>query len=145
MKKYKKHLLVLLASVLLISCDIIDAINDGLFDGGIYFTVVNRTNEEIEHAKFYIGKYNNNIFTATDSLIENTKIKANSSTPFGNGLNGRGWEVNLNKIKPEKGIFLIKLSNGKEYFFGNFSFPRPPLEGAGFNIYIEDGRIYWPG
>jgi hypothetical protein len=136
----KKSILFILAIVLLMSCDVFD---DYMSDGGITFDVVNRTKKEFQDAKFYIGKYNDNTFTPTDSLIENTIIRANSSNRF--GTNEKGWQPNLNKIKPEKGKFLIKLSDGRQYYFGEFDFPNPTLEGVNFNIYIEDDKIYWPG
>ena len=136
----KNSILFILTALLLINCDVFD---DSFSEGGITFDVVNRTNIEFESAKFYIGKYNDNVFTPTDSLIENTKIRANSSNRF--GLNEKGWQPNLDKIKPERGKFLIKLSDGQQYYFGDFNFPNPTLEGVNFNIYIEDDKIYWPG
>lgn len=135
----KKIIYFITICTITISC----GIGDGFQVDGIRFSVFNETDNEYESAKFYIGKYDeNDSFIATDSLIENRIILADTTTNFNSG---KGWFPDLDKISPSKGGFLMKLSDGREYYFKEFTFPKTGTADD-FNLYIEDeDTIYWPG
>ena len=140
MKYFKIYACLLWAS--LQSCE--DAF-DFYHDFGISFNVINRTDQSYESAKFYIGKYENNgVFVPTDSLIEDIIIAADSTSNFGYSLE-YGWIVDINKIRPNRGCFLMKLSDGTDFYFYEFSEPYNAVTYRTFGIYLENDSIYTTG
>ncbi|MDG1395644.1 MAG: hypothetical protein P8P86_03675 [Flavobacteriales bacterium] len=140
MKYFKIYVCLLWASLL--SCE--DAF-DFYHDFGISFNVINRTEQSYESAKFYIGKYENNgVFVPTDSLIEDIIVAADSTTNFGYSLE-YGWIVDVNKIRPNRGCFLMKLSDGTDFYFYEFSEPYNAVTYRTFRIYLENDSIYTTG
>ena len=140
MKYFKIYACLLWAS--LQSCE--DAF-DFYHDFGISFNVINRTDQSYESAKFYIGKYENNgVFVPTDSLIEDIIVAADSTSNFGYSLE-YGWIVDINKIRPNRGCFLMKLSDGTDFYFYEFSEPYNAVRNGTLNIYLENDSIYTPG
>ena len=140
MKYFKICVCLLWASLL--SCE--DAF-DFYHDFGISFNVINRTEQSYESAKFYIGKYENNgVFVPTDSLIEDIIVAADSTTNFGYSLE-YGWIVDVNKIRPNRGCFLMKLSDGTDFYFYEFSEPYNAVTYRTFRIYLENDSIYTTG
>lgn len=149
------HLFLLTLIISLSSCDN----NETPYtDGGIHFYLHNETATEFQSAKFYIGMIIDEKFIPTDSLIELQRIRPNTEAPVKTNHTGqiytstnygspKGWKPNWEKIQSfsTKGQFLIKLSDGRELFFGDFNLPNPPLNGATYNIYIEEDRIFYPG
>ena len=139
MKYFKICVCLLWAS--LQSCE--DAF-DFYHDFGISFNVINRTDQSYESAKFYIGKYENNrVFVPTDSLIEDIIVAADCTSNFGYSLE-YGWIVDINKIRPNRGCFLMKLSDGTDFYFYEFSEPYNLVRNKSFNIYLENDSIYHP-
>ena len=115
-------------------------------ESGIRIEVINRTDQSYESAKFYIGKYENNrVFVPTDSLIEDIIVAADSTSGYGYSQR-HGWIVDLNKIRPNRGSLLMKLSNGRDYYFFEFSEPYDDtVTYRSFNIYLENDTIYHRG
>jgi len=141
MKKNIIYACLLWASLL--SCD--DEFNYFYHDFGISFNVINRTDQSYESAKFYIGKYENNgVFVPTDSLIEDIIVAADSTSRYGYSLE-YGWIVDLNKIRPNIGCFLMKLSDGTDFYFFEFSEPYDAVTYRDYNIYLENDSIYTTG
>jgi hypothetical protein len=127
----------------LLSCD--DEFNYFYHDFGISFNVINRTDQSYESAKFHIGKYENNgVFVPTDSLIEDKIVAADSTSRYGYSLE-YGWIVDLNKIRPNRGCFLMKLSDGTDFYFFEFSEPYNAVNYRDYNIYLENDSIYTTG
>ena len=140
MKYFKIFACLLWASLL--SCE--DAF-DFYYDFGISFNVINRTDQSYESAKFYIGKYENNrVFVPTDSLIEDIIVAADSTSRFGYGQR-HGWIVDVNKIRPNRGCFLMKLSDGRDFYFYEFSEPYDAVTYRDYNIYLQNDSIYTTG
>jgi hypothetical protein len=140
MKYFKIFACLLCASLL--SCE--DAF-DFYYDFGISFNVINRTEQSYESAKFYIGKYENNgVFVPTDSLIEDIIVAADSTLNFGYSLE-YGWIVDVNKIRPNRGCFLMKLSDGRDFYFYEFSEPYDAVTYRDYNIYLQNDSIYTTG
>ena len=103
MKYFKIYACLLSAS--LQSCEKIRKWDE--VESGVRFRVNNRTEQSYESAKFYIGKYENNgVFVPTDSLIEDIIVAADSTSNFGYSLE-YGWIVDVNKIRPNRGCFLM--------------------------------------
>ena len=114
-------------------------------ESGVRFRVNNRTEQSYESAKFYIGKYENNgVFVPTDSLIEDIIVAADSTSGYGYGQ-GHGWIVDVNKIRPNRGSLLMKLSDGRDYYFFEFSEPYNAVNYRDYNIYLENDSIYTTG
>jgi len=115
-------------------------------ESGIRIEVINRTDQSYESAKFYIGKYENNrVFVPTDSLIEDIIVAADSTSGYGYGQR-HGWIVDVNKIRPNRGSLLMKLSDGRDYYFFEFSEPYDDtVTYRSFNIYLENDTIYHRG
>jgi hypothetical protein len=113
---------------------------------GYLFDVGNRTDQSYESAKFYIGKYENNrVFVPTDSLIEDIIVAADSTSNFGYAQR-HGWIVDVNKIRPNRGSLLMKLSDGTDFYFFEFSEPYDDtVTYRSFNIYLENDTIYHRG
>ena len=141
MKYFKIYVCLLWASLL--SCEKIIRWDE--VESGVRFYVINRTEQSYESAKFYIGKYENNgVFVPTDSLIEDIIVAADSTTNFGYSLE-YGWIVDVNKIRPNRGCFLMKLSDGTDFYFYEFSEPYNLVRNKSFNIYLENDSIYTTG
>ncbi|MDG1395645.1 MAG: hypothetical protein P8P86_03680, partial [Flavobacteriales bacterium] len=103
MKYFKICVCLLWASLL--SCEKIIRWDE--VESGVRFYVNNRTEQSYESAKFYIGKYENNcVFVPTDSLIEDIIVVADSTSRFGFAQR-HGWIVDINKIRPNRGCFLL--------------------------------------
>lgn len=114
-------------------------------ESGVRFRVNNRTEQSYESAKFYIGKYENNgVFVPTDSLIEDIIVAADSTSNYGYGQ-GHGWIVDVNKIRPNRGCFLMKLSDGTDFYFYEFSEPYNAVTYITLHIYLENDSIYTTG
>ena len=115
-------------------------------ESGVRFRVNNRTEQSYESAKFYIGKYENNgVFVPTDSLIEDKILAVDSIIEYGYELE-YGWIVDFNKIRPNRGSLLMKLSDGTDFYFFEFSEPYDEVvKGGTFNIYLENDSIYTTG
>ena len=115
-------------------------------ESGVRFDVINRTDQSYESAKFYIGKYENNgVFVPTDSLIEDKILAVDSIIEYGYELE-YGWIVDFNKIRPNRGSLLMKLSDGTDFYFFEFSEPYDEVvKGGTFNIYLENDSIYTTG
>ena len=112
---------------------------------GYLFDVGNRSDQSYESAKFYIGKYENNgVFVPTDSLIEDIIVAADSTSNFGYSLE-YGWIVDVNKIRSNRGCFLMKLSDGTDFYFFEFSEPYNAVTYIILNIYLENDSIYTTG
>ena len=112
---------------------------------GYLFDVGNRSDQSYESAKFYIGKYENNgVFVPTDSLIEDIIVAADSTSRFGCAQR-HGWIVDVNKIRPNRGCFLMKLSDGTDFYFFEFSEPYNAVTYRTFRIYLENDSIYTTG
>ena len=140
--KYNKIYACLLSASLL-SCEKIRKWDE--IESGVRFDVINRTEQSYESAKFYIGKYENNrVFVPTDSLIEGIIVVADSTSNFGYGQR-HGWIVDVNKIRPNRGCFLMKLSDGTDFYFYEFSEPYYGVTYRTFNIYLENDSIYTTG
>jgi len=140
--KYNKIYACLLSASLL-SCEKIRKWDE--VESGVRFRVINRTDQSYECAKFYIGKYENNgVFVPTDSLIEDIIVAADSTSNYGYGQ-GHGWIVDVNKIRPNRGGFLMKLSDGTDFYFFEFSEPYNAVRNGTLNIYLENDSIYTPG
>ena len=141
MKYFKIYVCLLWASLL--SCEKIIRWDE--VESGVRFYVNNRTEQSYESAKFYIGKYENNgVFVPTDSLIEDIIVAADSTTNFGYSLE-YGWIVDVNKIRPNRGCFLMKLSDGTDFYFYEFSEPYNAVTYRTFRIYLENDSIYTTG
>ncbi len=142
MKYFKIYACLLSASLL--SCEKILKWDE--IESGVRFRVNNRTEQSYESAKFYIGKYENNgVFVPTDSLIEDIIVAADSTSRFGYSLE-YGWIVDFNKIRPNRGSLLMKLSDGTDFYFFEFSEPYDEVvKGGTFNIYLENDSIYTTG
>ena len=141
MKYFKIYACLLWASLL--SCE--DAF-DFYHRRGYLFDVGNRSDQSYESAKFYIGKYENNgVFVPTDSLIEDKILAVDSIIEYGYELE-YGWIVDFNKIRPNRGSLLMKLSDGTDFYFFEFSEPYDEVvKGGTFNIYLENDSIYTTG
>ena len=114
-------------------------------ESGVRFRVNNRTEQSYESAKFYIGKYENNgVFVPTDSLIEDIIVAADSTSNYGYGQR-HGWIVDVNKIRPNRGCFLMKLSDGTDFYFYEFSEPYNAVTYITLHIYLENDSIYTTG
>ena len=141
MKYFKICVCLLWASLL--SCEKILKWDE--VESGVRFRLNNRTEQSYESAKFYIGKYENNrVFVPTDSLIEDIIVAADSTTNFGYSLE-YGWIVDVNKIRPNRGCFLMKLSDGTDFYFYEFSEPYNAVTYRTFGIYLENDSIYTTG
>ena len=84
------------------------------------------------------------MFVPTDSLIEDIIVAADSTTNFGYSLE-YGWIVDVNKIRPNRGCFLMKLSDGTDFYFYEFSEPYNAVTYRTFRIYLENDSIYTTG
>ena len=141
MKYFKIYACLLWASLL--SCEKILKWDE--IESGVRFRVNNRTEQSYESAKFYIGKYENNrVFVPTDSLIEDKILAADSTSRYGYSLE-YGWIVDLNKIRPNRGCFLMKLSDGTDFYFYEFSEPYNAVTYKTLHIYLENDSIYTTG
>ena len=141
MKYFKICVCLLWASLL--SCEKIRKWDE--VESGVRFDVINRTDQSYESAKFYIGKYENNgVFVPTDSLIEDIIVAADSTSNYGYGQ-GHGWIVDVNKIRPNRGCFLMKLSDGTDFYFYEFSEPYNAVTYITLHIYLENDSIYTTG
>jgi RecJ-like exonuclease len=141
MKKNIIYACLLWASLL--SCEKIRKWDE--IESGVRFRVNNRTEQSYESAKFYIGKYENNgVFVPTDSLIEDIIVAADSTSNYGYGQ-GHGWIVDVNKIRPNRGGFLMKLSDGTDFYFYEFSEPYNAVTYITLHIYLENDSIYTTG
>ena len=141
MKYFKIYACLLWASLL--SCEKIIRWDE--VESGVRFYVNNRTEQSYESAKFYIGKYENNgVFVPTDSLIEDIIVAADSTSNYGYGQ-GHGWIVDVNKIRPNRGCFLMKLSDGTDFYFYEFSEPYNLVRNITLHIYLENDSIYTTG
>ena len=142
MKYFKICVCLLWASLL--SCEKIRKWDE--VESGVRFDVINRTDQSYESAKFYIGKYENNgVFVPTDSLIEDIIVAADTTINYGYSQ-GYGWIVDVNKIRPNRGSLLMKLSDGRDYYFFEFSEPYDDtVTYRSFNIYLENDTIYHRG
>jgi len=140
----KKNIIyVCLLTTILLSCEKIRKWDE--IESGVRFDVINRTEQSYESAKFYIGKYENNrVFVPTDSLIEGIIVVADSTSRYGYGQ-GHGWIVDVNKIRPNIGGFLMKLSDGTDFYFYEFSQPYNAVTYITLNIYLENDSIYTTG
>ena len=140
----KKNIIyVCLLTTILLSCEKIRKWDE--IESGVRFDVINRTEQSYESAKFYIGKYENNrVFVPTDSLIEGIIVVADSTSNFGYGQR-HGWIVDVNKIRPNRGCFLMKLSDGTDFYFYEFSEPYNAVTYRDYNIYLENDSIYTTG
>jgi len=119
MKNIKIYACLLWASLL--SCENSKEWYD--IESGVRFDVINRTDQSYESAKFYIGKYENNrVFVPTDSLIEDKIVAADTTINYGYSQE-YGWTIDFNKIRPNRGSLLIKLSDGTDFYFYEFSGP----------------------
>ena len=140
--KYFKIYACLLTTILL-SCEKILKWDE--IESGVRFRVNNRTEQSYESAKFYIGKYENNrVFVPTDSLIEDIIVAADSTSNYGYGQR-HGWIVDVNKIRPNRGCFLMKLSDGTDFYFYEFSEPYNAVTYITLHIYLENDSIYTTG
>ena len=135
MKTNKTFIYLILLS--LISCDVFD---DYMSDGGVYVYLYNESSIDIEWVNFYIGKYDNNIFYPTDSIIRKISIQKDSVIKL--HKSEKGWLPNKKKLDSGTGSFFIKLSDGRSHYFGKFT--QPKLEGKVLNISIFDDKIYPP-
>ena len=141
MKYFKICVCLLWASLL--SCEKIIRWDE--VESGVRFYVNNRTEQSYESAKFYIGKYENNcVFVPTDSLIEDIIVVADSTSRFGFAQR-HGWIVDINKIRPNRGCFLLKLSDGTDFYFYEFSEPYNLVRNITLHIYLENDSIYTTG
>ncbi|MEJ6711932.1 MAG: hypothetical protein QNK65_07170 [Flavobacteriales bacterium] len=141
MKYFKIYTCLLWASLL--SCEKIRKWDE--VESGVRFRVNNRTEQSYESAKFYIGKYENNrVFVPTDSLIEDIIVAADSTSRYGCAQR-HGWIVDVNKIRPNRGCFLMKLSDGTDFYFYEFSEPYNAVTYKTLHIYLENDSIYTTG
>ena len=141
MKYFKICVCLLWASLL--SCEKIRKWDE--VESGVRFDVINRTDQSYESAKFYIGKYENNgVFVPTDSLIEDKILAVDSIIEYGYELE-YGWIVDFNKIRPNRGSLLMKLSDGTDFYFFEFSEPYNAVTYIILNIYLENDSIYTTG
>jgi hypothetical protein len=140
----KKNIIyVCLLTTILLSCEKIRKWDE--IESGVRFDVINRTEQSYESAKFYIGKYENNrVFVPTDSLIEDIIVAADSTSRYGCAQR-HGWIVDVNKIRPNRGCFLMKLSDGTDFYFYEFSEPYNAVTYRTFGIYLENDSIYTTG
>ncbi len=137
----KKINLILLASLLLVS-----SCND-LFlafeDYGISVRVRNRSSSDIEWSKVYIGKYDNNTFYPTDSVIGNVVIPMDSTVNLTPESEYKmGWWPHQNKLNTGRSGFFLKLSDGREHYFGEFT--GSYKTGSSVHVSVYDDKIYPP-
>jgi hypothetical protein len=116
-------------------------------DGGIHSRIINRTESIYSGQKtLYIGAVVGNTFFVTDSIASNDFIDKRSGTTDADAFSKTivyGWKPDLKKVKNKSsnGLFLFKLSAGKQLFLCPFSFPQPALDEGNVNIYIEDSGL----
>lgn len=84
------------------------------------------------------------MFVPTDSLIEDKILAVDSIIEYGYELE-YGWIVDFNKIRPNRGSLLMKLSDGTDFNFYEFSEPYDAVTYRDYNIYLENDSIYTPG
>ena len=84
------------------------------------------------------------MFVPTDSLIEDKILAVDSIIEYGYELE-YGWIVDFNKIRPNRGCFLMKLSDGTDFYFYEFSEPYDAVTYRTFGIYLENDSIYTTG